>query len=134
MTHVRPSLLLLTLFGGYGCSTPPQPQAAPPAVAVQRSKPTVPGGPLRAPCRLGELSPDVPRVPLRAVLKDPKPFYGELVVVRGYFMLVFENISLLEPVLRLSPNGTGQRYRLHTRWHGQLDRAGDSLAGLLAGA
>jgi hypothetical protein len=87
------------------CTSSVQPSST--AAAVDPASPSstdsnvvVPGGPLAEPCQLGELSKNVELVSLSKLLANTGDYYGKHVRTRGYFILAFENISLVEPTKR----------------------------------
>ena len=50
---------------------------------------------------LGRLSDTVPRIEIETLLSNPEPYYGQQVVLRGYFVLAgVETTALLEPKRR----------------------------------
>ncbi len=95
-------LLWLTMLHA-GCAASVTEATQPPSGAAESvsasPEPASGRGPVEA-CRLGELSESVSLVTFRELLRDPEPYYGQRVRMRGYFILALENTVLLEPVRR----------------------------------
>jgi hypothetical protein len=82
-----------------GGGTPPVATPRPAPTSIVKAVPV--GGPSSDRCRLGELSDAVPRLEVEKLLSNPEPYYGEKVVLRGYFVMDHvETTALLEPKRR----------------------------------
>lgn len=57
-------------------------------------------GPLDEPCALGQMSSDARRVQFSHLMANPDRYHGPPIILRGYFILRIENVSLLEPTRR----------------------------------
>ncbi len=97
----KPSVIVvLWIAAACGGQAVTKPKASEPAVPRAFSKVVTVGGPLPEPCRLGKTSDSIQELSLAELVQRPEAYYGQLVSVRGYFVLALENVSLLEPVRR----------------------------------
>jgi len=100
-------LFAIVVLGLVACESSSRPPSTPttgqpsPAPSISDG-PLALGGPLPAPCRLGELSVDVGLIPMKTLLATGSGYYGKLVRTRGYFLLNFEGVSVVEPTMRAS--------------------------------